>query len=93
MTLCFIEMYKLRNIILSHVYIAPFFVTCKNCKSLLKDFKSYIFFSVRPYSKNDRRNITQNSNEVDVETKESTRKTEEKLDGRYKESHERKKPK
>jgi hypothetical protein len=30
---------------------------------------------------------------VDAETKESTRKTEEKLDGRYKEGHERKKPK
>jgi len=35
---------------------------------------------------------TQNSIEVDAETKESTRKTEEKLDGRYKEGHERKKP-
>jgi len=31
--------------------------------------------------------------EVDAETKESTRKTEEKLDRRYKEGHERKKPK
>ena len=31
--------------------------------------------------------------EVDAETKESTRKTEEKLDGRYKKGHERKKPK
>jgi len=31
--------------------------------------------------------------EVGVETKESTRKTEEKLDGRYKGGHERKKPK
>jgi len=35
--------------------------------------------------------ITQNSIEVDAETKESTRKTEEKLDGMYKEGHERKK--
>jgi hypothetical protein len=35
--------------------------------------------------------ITQNSIEVDAETKESTRKTEEKLDGRYKEGHERNK--
>jgi len=42
---------------------------------------------------NGRREITQNSIEVDVEIKESTRKTQEKLDGRYKESHERKKPK
>jgi len=39
------------------------------------------------------RKITQNSIEVDAETKESTRKTEEKLGGRYKEGHERKKPK
>jgi len=31
--------------------------------------------------------------EVDAETKESTRKTEEKLDGRNKEGNERKKPK
>jgi hypothetical protein len=31
--------------------------------------------------------------EVDTKTKQSTRKTEEKLDGRNKEGHERKKPK
>jgi len=37
--------------------------------------------------------ITQNSIEVDAETKESTSKTEEKLDGSYKEDHERRKPK
>jgi len=48
---------------------------------------------VRPCSKNGRRKITQNGIEVDAETKDSTRKTEEKLDGRHKESHERKKPK
>jgi hypothetical protein len=41
---------------------------------------------VRPYSENGRRKITQNSIEVDAETKE--RKTEEKLDGRYKGGHE-----
>jgi len=34
-----------------------------------------------------------NSIEVDTKTKESTRKTEEKLGGRYKEGHEQKKPK
>jgi hypothetical protein len=48
---------------------------------------------VRPSSENGRWKITQNSIEVDAETKEGTRKTEEKLDGRYKEDHERKKPK
>ena len=48
---------------------------------------------VRPCSENSRIKITQNSIEVDAETKESTRKTEEKLDGKYKEGHERKKPK
>ena len=37
---------------------------------------------VWPCSKNGRRKTTQNSIEVDAETKESTRKTEEKLDGR-----------
>ena len=31
--------------------------------------------------------------EVDAKTKESTRKTKEKLNGRYKEGHEQKKPK
>jgi hypothetical protein len=36
---------------------------------------------------------TQNSMEVDAETEESTRKTEDKLNERYKEGHERKKPK
>jgi len=44
-------------------------------------------------SENGRRKITQNSIEVDAEIKESTRKTEQKLDGRYKEGHDRKKPK
>ena len=48
---------------------------------------------VRPCSENGKRKIIQNSTEVDVETKENTRKTEEKLDGRYKEGHEQKKPK
>jgi len=42
---------------------------------------------------NDRWKITQNSIEVDAETKESTTKTGEKLGERYKEGHERKKPK
>jgi len=45
---------------------------------------------LRPCSKNGRRKIAQNSIEVDTETKESTRKTEEKLDGWYEEGHERK---
>jgi len=35
----------------------------------------------------------QNNIEVDAKTKESMRKTEEKLDGTNKEGHERKKPK
>jgi hypothetical protein len=48
---------------------------------------------VRPCSENGRRKIAQNNTEVGTETKESTRKTEEKLDGKYKEGHERKKPK
>ena len=48
---------------------------------------------VRPCPKNGIRKITQNNFEVDTETKESTRKTEEKLDGRYKEGRELKKPK
>jgi hypothetical protein len=37
--------------------------------------------------------IAQNSIEVDAKSKESTGKTEEELDGRNKEGHERKKPK
>jgi len=37
---------------------------------------------VQPCSKNGRKKITQNSIEVDAGTKDSTRKTEEKLDGR-----------
>jgi len=48
---------------------------------------------VRPCPKNGRRKITQNSIEMDAETKGNTRKTEEKLGGMYKEGHERKKPK
>ena len=50
-------------------------------------------YMVWPCSENGRRKITQNSIEVDAETKESMRKTEEKLDRRYKEGQERKKPK
>ena len=38
-------------------------------------------YMVRPCSENGRRKITQDSIEVDTEAKESTRKTEEKLDG------------
>ena len=45
-------------------------------------------YMVRPCPKNGRRKFTQNSIQVDAETKESTRKTEEKLGGRYKEGHE-----
>ena len=48
---------------------------------------------VRPCSKNSRGKNAQNSIEVDAETKESKRKTEEKLDRRKKEGQERKKPK
>jgi hypothetical protein len=39
---------------------------------------------VRPCSENGRRKITQNNIKVDTETKESTRKTKEKLNERYK---------
>jgi hypothetical protein len=48
---------------------------------------------IRPCSKNGRRKTAQNSLEVDAKTKESTKKTEENLDGRNKEGHERNKPK
>jgi hypothetical protein len=48
---------------------------------------------VLPCSKNGRRKIAQNSIEVDAKTKESMRKTEEKLDGRHKDGHGRNKPK
>jgi len=64
--------------------------------TLLAVFMMYsadLTYMVRPCPKNSRRKITQNSIEVDAETKESTRKTEKKLDGRYKEGHERNKPK
>jgi hypothetical protein len=43
---------------------------------------------VQPCSKNRRKKITQNNIEADAKTKESTRKTEEKLVGTYKEGHE-----
>jgi hypothetical protein len=46
---------------------------------------------VRPCSENGIRKFTQNGIEVDADTKNSARKTEEKLDGRYKEGHEQKK--
>jgi hypothetical protein len=48
-------------------------------------------YKVGPCLENGRRKITLNSIEVNGETKESTRETEVKLDGRYKEGHKRKK--
>jgi hypothetical protein len=48
---------------------------------------------LRPCSKNGRMKTAQNSIEMDTKTKESTRKTEEKLDGRHTEGHERKEAK
>jgi len=48
---------------------------------------------VRPCPKNGIRKIIQNSIEMDPKAKEGTRKTEEKLVGRYKEDNEREKPK
>ena len=51
-------------------------------------------YSLFYYNNNNNNNIyAQNNIEVDTERKESMRRTEEKLDGRYKEGHERKKPK
>jgi hypothetical protein len=44
-----------------------------------------------PFSKNGR-TIAQDSIEVDTKAEESTRETEEKLDGRNKEGHEREEP-
>jgi len=44
---------------------------------------------VRTCSKNGRRKTAQNSTEVDAKTKESTKKTEEKLNGRNKAMNER----
>jgi hypothetical protein len=62
-------------------------------ETIIKEIKIEPPYMVRPCSENGRRNITQNNIEVDAETKESTRKAEEKLDGRYKECQEQKKPK
>jgi hypothetical protein len=45
-----------------------------------------------PRSKNCRGTIAQDSIEVDTKAEESTRATEENLDGRNKEDHEREKP-
>jgi len=45
-SLSFIEIYKLRNIILSPVYMAPFLVTYNNCQCVLKGSKSYNFADI-----------------------------------------------
>jgi hypothetical protein len=47
---------------------------------------------VWPCSKNGRGTIAQGGIEVDTGAEESTRKTEEELDGRSKEGHEREEP-
>jgi hypothetical protein len=57
-------------------------------ETIVKEIEQNQFDTVRSRSENGRRKITQNSIEVGAETKESTRKTEEKLVGMYKESHE-----
>jgi len=67
---------------------------CRFEEPIIKEIEqNQLTWYVRPRPKNGRRKITQNSIEVDAETKESTKKTEEKLDGRYKEGHERMIPK
>ena len=58
-------------------------------ETIIKEIEENQFYMVLPCSENGRRNITQNSIEMDAETKESTRNTEEKLVGRYKEGHEK----
>jgi hypothetical protein len=47
---------------------------------------------VWPCSKNGRGTTAQDSIEVDTKAEESTRETEQKLDGRNKEGHEREEP-
>jgi hypothetical protein len=51
-----------------------------------------IAYMVWPCAKNGRGTIAQDSIEVDTKAEESTRKTEEKLDRRNKEGHEREEP-
>ena len=51
---------------------------------IVKETEQNQLNTIWPFPKNGRRMITQTSIEVDTETKGSTRKTEEKLDGRYK---------
>ena len=64
----------------------------KNIK-FIKGIEQNRLTSYGHVTKDGRRKTAQNSIEVDAETKESTRKTEEKLDRMNKEGHERKKPK
>ena len=62
---------------------------CRICKA----HRTEPAHMVRPCSTNGRRKIAQNSSDVDTKTKENTRKTEEKPDGRNEEGHARKEPK
>jgi hypothetical protein len=62
-------------------------------RSLLYDNTQGLSFVLSAFTTFPLLQISQNNIEVDAETKVSTRKTEEKLAGRYKEGHERKKPK
>jgi hypothetical protein len=55
-------------------------------------WSSNIQYMVWPCSKNGRGTIAQDSTEVDTRAEDSTRETEEKLDGRNKEGHEREEP-
>jgi len=87
---------KQLNIFERKVYRRILGPVCDNKKEnwrRLTNKEIYAGVRKRPCPKNGRRKIIQNSIEVDAETKESTRKTEEKLDGMYKEGHKRKKPK
>ena len=62
-------------------------------ETIIKEIEQNQLTCYGPCSENGRRKFIQNSIEMDAETKESTRKTEEKLDGRFREGYERKKPK
>ena len=63
-----------------------------SCVCNISDYLS-VKTNCQTCSTNGRRKIAQNSIEVDAKTKESMRKTEEKLDGTNKEGYARKKPK
>jgi hypothetical protein len=77
---------------LVHHFCSELVSDCTSIYDFQQTVGNEMFLDNQPCSKNGRGTIAQGSIEVDARAEGSTRETEEKLDGRSKEGHEREEP-